>query len=121
MKNYNPTYTKSRGWDEIEHWYIELIEHGLTLEPMLDLVKHIRSSKLKIRLYAYTSMHKLVVSIYEQIEWNREALHIEFDLETRNRFFKYWSKPFAESEFERKYSEELGIEKFDQFINYIKW
>lgn len=118
---YKPKYNKSRNWEEIENWYIELIEHGLKFEPMLDLVRHIRNSNLHQRLFAYTSMHKLVIGIYEEIEWNKEALHVEFDIEKRKWFFQYRAKPFRPIEFDRIYREEIGIEKFDSFIKGIKW
>lgn len=88
---------------------------------MLQLVKHIISTKLSDRLFAYTSMHKLVVSIYKPIEWNREALHIEFDVLDNKWHFKYYSKPKEPVEFERNYAPEKGIEKFDAFIKLIKW
>ena len=121
MKKYNPQLTKSISWEEIEKGYLQLIEHGLKFEPMLNLVNHIQNSNLNERLFAFTSMHKLVVGIYDEIDWNREALHIEFDSETRKWLFKYRSKPFEPIDFERTYDEELGIEKFDQLIKNIKW
>ena len=121
MKQYKPQLTKSNSWEEIENWYQELIEHGIKFEPMLELIKHIRDSDLQKRIYAYTSVHKLVVGIYGEIEWNREALHIEFDTETRKWFFTYQSKPSEPIKFKKIYNEELGITKFNQFINLIKW
>ena len=58
---------KSGSWKEIEKWYIELIAHGLTFEPMLSLVRPIQNTNLSNRLFAFTSMHKLVVGIYDEI------------------------------------------------------
>ena len=121
MNKYKPQLTKSRSWREIESWYLELIEEGLKYEPMLKLVNHIQITNLDKRLYAFTSLHKLVIGIYDEIEWNKEALHIEFDTETRKWFFEYRSKPNEPVEFERSYNESLGIEKLEQFINYINW
>ena len=121
MKKYKPTYNKSESWEEIQNWYLELIQSGLKFEPMLNLVKYIRHENLSERLFAYTSVHKLVVGIYEEIEWNREALHIEYDIAEKKWFFLYHSKPNQPIEFERCYDAELGIEKFDQFIKLIKW
>ena len=60
-RKYKPQYAQSREWSEIENKYLDLIESGLEFEPILNLVKYIRSSGLKDRIYAYTSMHKLVV------------------------------------------------------------
>ena len=121
MDKYKPKYNKSKSWLEIENWYVELIEHGLKFEPMLKLIQHIRNSNLNERLFAYTSIHKLVIGIYDEIEWNREALHIEFDTDNRKWFFKYLSKPYEPIEFERTYNEGLGIEKLEQFIKNINW
>jgi hypothetical protein len=121
MKKHNPPLTPARSWASIEKGYADLIEHGLKLEPMLALVQHIQSTQLSERLYAYTSMHKLVIGIYPEIEWNREALHIEFDINTRKWYFRYYAKPFEPIEMERSYNENAGIEKLDQFIRFIRW
>lgn len=121
MKNYEPKYNKSASWNEIENWYIELVEHGLQFEPMLDLIKHIRLNYSAYRLFGYTSVHKLVIGIYEKIEWNREALHIEFDTDTRKWFFIYHSHPFEPTSYKRNYEEKEGIKEFDNFIKKIKW
>ncbi len=57
----------------------------------------------------------------KKIEWNSEALHIEFDVSTRKWYFKYHPKSFEPLEFERAYSEEYGLEKFQNIIKYLNW
>ena len=121
MKKYKPQIAKSKSWDEIEKIYLKLIGHGVKYEPMFNLINHIRRTNLNQRLFAYTSMHKLVVGIYDEIEWNREVLHIEFDTETRKWFFKYISKPFESNAYSKMCNEDLGTEKFDHFIKKINW
>jgi len=66
-------------------------------------------------------MGKLIISIYDEIEWNREALHIELNRPIPSWDFRYFSKPNEPSEFERRYSTDLGIKKFDGFIRMIRW
>ena len=112
---------KTNSWEEIEIWCQDLIDHGIEYEPMLNLIQHIRSSGLNERLYAITSLNELIVGIFDEIEWNKEVLHISFDAEQKKWEFKYWPLPNKPFEFERNYNEEFGIEKFDQFIKYIKW
>ncbi len=90
-------------------------------DNIAELVRHIRRLGLDQRLFGYSSMGKLVVSIYEPIEWNREALHITFNFATQKWYFAYYALPFREPEFERGYPAEQGIEKFDSFIEMIKW
>ena len=118
---YKPQTSKALTWDEIEKHYADLNENGWKQDELLKLIKHIKSSELCNRLFAYTSMDKLVISIYNPIEWNREALHIDFDSQNKNWNFNYFSKPNEKSEFEKKYKESIGIEKFDDFIGLIKW
>ena len=118
---YKPQTAKVRPWDKIEEHYVDLNRHGWKHDRLLDLVRHIRSTELHNRLFAYTSMDKLVVSIYDPIEWNREALHIEFDTRNQRWDFKHISRPNEKPEFERQYQAELGIDKFDKFISMIKW
>jgi len=66
-------------------------------------------------------MDKLIISVYDKIDFRKEALHIQFDLSTNTWEFSYYALPFQEPEFVRNYSSEKGIEKFDQFIETIKW
>ncbi|WP_299363166.1 hypothetical protein [Winogradskyella sp.] len=118
-KKYQPCNVKAQSWDFIENRYTEdwYGEH----KNLLELVRHIKNSDLKDRLFGSTSMDKLVISIYDPIDYRKEALHITFDLQGRTWNFEYISKPFQTSEFVRTYDEVKGIEKFDNFINMIKW
>jgi len=62
-----------------------------------------------------------VISIYDEIEWHKETLHIEFDRNSEKWNFKYFSRPNEKPEFERQYDADLGIEKFDKLTSMIKW
>ena len=117
---YKAQTAAARPWDEIEEHFTKWFE-GVYQNSIVLLVKHIRSSGLSQRLFAYTSMDKLVVGIYDPIEWNREALHIEFEVHEQKWWFKYHPKPNEPIEFERQYPANNGIEKFDQFIEMLKW
>jgi len=114
-------YNQSSNWSEIRSWYAQLTERDPGFEPLLDLVNHIIDSGMSKRLFAYTSVHKLVVGIYEKIEYNSEALHIEFDIDNSKWNFNFHSKPFEPIEFQRTYNVELGIDKFDQIVKYLNW
>jgi hypothetical protein len=112
---------KARPWDEIEEHYIDLNQHGWGHDRLLSLVRHIKSTGLQHRLFAYTSLDKLIVSVYNPIQSNKEALHIEFDRQNQRWDFKYRSTSNEKPEFERHYNADLGIEKFDKFVSMIKW
>ena len=120
ITKYHPQFAKARPWAELEEhfckWFGEQYKDNIA-----ELVKYIRRSGLDKRLFGYSSMDKLVVSIYEPIEWNREALHIAFNSTTQKWHFAYYAFPFREPEFERDYPLESGLEKFDNFIEMIKW
>lgn len=119
---YNPTIRKTMPWDKIEQYYVNLISHGFELESMLSLVKHIKKDYPEGRLFGYIYLlEKLAVTIYNPAEWHRENLHIEFNRNNRRWHFEYFPKPFEPSEHEKYYDEPEGIEKFDQFINWLKW
>ena len=119
-KNKPPT-AKARPWKEIEEHYVDLNNKGWGHHRLLELVRHIKSSGLQERLFAYTSLDKLIISIYDPIERDRESLHIDFDRDNQRWDFKYISIPSEQGGFERQYEADLGLEKFDKFISMIKW
>jgi hypothetical protein len=116
--NYNPSGVKARPWNELEEFFSDW-------EPyrgnMAELIKHIRASGLDTRLFAFSSLSTLVISIYEDIQWHKETLHISFDTKTQLWHFVYYARPFQDAEFERYYELEKGIEKFEKFIEMIRW
>jgi len=121
MKKSRTQLVQSISWQEIEKGYTELIKNGLTIMPMLDLVMHIQKTGLSNRLFASMSMQKLVIGIYEELEWNNETLHVEFSNQERKWLFTYYSGSSKSINYNRVYNEEQGIEKFDQFISNINW
>jgi hypothetical protein len=119
---YKPRTQKIKSWDDLDKYYVDLNNHNWGHDRLLGLVRHIKNSGLGSRLTgSITMLDKLIVSIYDPIEWDREALHIEFDRHNNNWIFKYYSRPNEKPEFERKYNADLGIEKFDNFVSMIKW
>ncbi len=116
-----PNTVGIRNWTEIEQFYTDLIMHGWKLDPLLELVRHIITTKLSERLFGSISLSNLIVGIYNPMEWDREALHIEFNRQTQKWLFKYYPMPYKPIEFERQYPAEKGIEKFDNFIQMMKW
>ena len=88
---------------------------------MFNLIQHIIGSGLSNRLYGIISLDRLILSIYDQIETQREALHIRFDRFSEKWSFKYFSVAYQPPEFERTYGKEKGIEKFNAFIKMINW
>ncbi|MCU0239888.1 MAG: hypothetical protein MUC29_10640 [Pyrinomonadaceae bacterium] len=117
---YIPETAKTLPWTEIED-YFSINFNGVFKNSFAKLVNHIIISKKSERLFAYTSMDKLIISNYEPIEWNRDSLHITFNLSEQKWTFEYFSKPFKKAEFVRTYALEDGIEKFDKFIEMIRW
>jgi hypothetical protein len=121
VEKYKPQIVKVAQWQQIEEYYTDLISHGWELESMLSLIRFIRNNNLDKRLFAYTSLDKLVLTIYNPAEWHRESLHIEFERNLKKWHFEYHPKPNGPIEAERYYSEEDGINKFCQYIEWLKW
>jgi len=90
--------------------------------PMLELVKHVAAG-YSGRLYAFTSLDKLIISIYENIDMQSEALHIKYDRELKKFSFAYFGGRSAspQPEWQKVYNSENGIKKFDAFIKMINW
>jgi hypothetical protein len=118
---YTPSLIPSKPWDSIEAFYVSLTKDAFDQQPMVDLVRHIRSAYAANRLYAFTSMHTLIVSVNNPIEFNRDNLRIDYDSRDMTWEFNYLSNPFKPAEFVRRYPAELGIEKFDSLVKMIGW
>jgi hypothetical protein len=79
---------------------------------MLSLVRHIIETRLANRLFAATSLDRLLISIYSPIEWNRGVLEIQYSDDTKRLYFRYFPKSFEPIVFERYYDTTEGIENF---------
>lgn len=118
-KPYHFYSTQPQSWEFIERRFDQ--DFGGLDTPMSGLIQHIRHSGLSVRLFAYSSMDKLVISNDELIDPYKEALHVHFDLFSERWHFCYFAVPFKPAEFERYYPAAIGIEKFDQFLKMIRW
>ena len=118
---YRTQKIKPHTWEKIEEFYIDAVNFYYDFQRYVELVRHIRTSGLSDRLFAYTSLYNLNIGIYNPIELGVEVLTIQFDITTRKWHFFYCPKPFEPIEFERYYEADKGIEKFDQFIEMLKW
>ena len=61
--SYTPSTTLPKAWADIETFYVSLTEDAFDQQPMVDLIRHIRTAYAEGRLHAITSMHTLVVSV----------------------------------------------------------
>ncbi|AZO46383.1 MAG: hypothetical protein EOS54_05465 [Mesorhizobium sp.] len=118
---YTPITASPKPWADIEAFYASLIQESFDQQPLVDLIRHIRSAYAEGRFHAFTSMHTLVISVNNPIEFNRENLRVDYLPDRREWKFTYFSKPFKAAEFSRRYPAPLGIEKFDNFVRMIGW
>ena len=122
LQKYKPLIAKIIPWEQIENYYDNLISHGFELESMLSLVKFIRTNGFDKKLFGYiVQLEKLAITIYDPGEYYKETLYIEFNKSTQKWHFEYFPKPHEPSEAERYYDEDQGINKFCQFIEWLKW
>lgn len=61
--------SKAQTWEYIENRYVS--DWGEYHFKMLELVRHIKNSTLSNRLFGSTSMDKLIVSIYDPIDYDK--------------------------------------------------
>jgi len=119
---YQPNEVNAMSWEELGHFYTDLISHNWPLQAILPFIEHIKASDhLNQKIFACTSLDKLIISIYNPIELQREAIHIQYDKEMMLWCFKYYPYPYHEPEHERNYPGELLIEKFQNYINLLNW
>jgi len=111
-----------REWEDIRSFYSDLIVKGWPLDDIIPVISYMADdSKLSERIFAYTSLDKLVLSIYYPIEPHRESLHIQFDKSNQLWEFKYYPAPYQPVEHERAYPGNLLLEKFKNYISRLNW
>lgn len=120
LNKYRPKLCKIRSWNEIEQDFNECFGEQYRT-TIAELVRHINTSGLADRLFGVMSMDKLVIGIYDPVEWDRETLHVTFDTRKKEWHFVYHAMPFRPPEFVRTYPVEKGIGKFDNFVQIIGW
>ena len=120
-RKHHPLIAKIVSWDEIEKRYADLVLHGLHFHNMIRLIQHVKNNGVNKRLFAYTSMHKLVVTIYDPAEVNREALHIELNPHTMRWCFEYRPKPYEPVEMTRYCDDDELITRFSRYVEMLKW
>ena len=84
VPKYKSRSVKIVPWETIEQRYIDLISHSWCVEPVLALVQFIRNNGYNERLFGYTSLDRLIITIYSPAEWQRESLTIAFGRTTEN-------------------------------------
>jgi hypothetical protein len=119
VTTYQYSSFKSQPWEKIEHFFRFFFD--APREKMVELVEHIRSTGLDKRLFGGTSLDRLIISIDDNIDRYKDALHIRYDMAANLWRFEYFAKPFQDAEFVRTYPSDIGIEKFDNFIRLIGW
>lgn len=90
INKYQPKNCKVKTWADIEYSFDNWFE-GQHKNNIADLVRHIQKTVLSDKLFGLTSMNKLVVGIYDPIDWDRETLHITFDTEKNEWHFVYYA------------------------------
>jgi len=111
----------AQSWSNIEDFYSRLAAEAGFGAEMAELIRHIRSCGYASRLFAYTSMHELIIGLYPELEPSIETLHIEYDKDAKAYQLRYYAAPSRHPEVERIYPKEVGLKKFDDFIGYLKW
>ncbi|HUS03760.1 MAG TPA: hypothetical protein VMY77_18600 [Chitinophagaceae bacterium] len=90
-------------------------------EWFVSLVRHIKSSEYFYRLFATTSLDRLVVSNSKPLQWKKDMLLISFDTTLNKWHFSYHAFPNYEAEISKTYPAKDGQKKFDEFIENIQW
>jgi hypothetical protein len=115
---------QARSWKEIENHYLELNKMDWNHYMLLELVIYIQSSGLSNKLWATTSLDRLIISNNNEIDFDKESLHVKFDRQNQKWLFKYFGgqlKNHNQPEFEKTYKLNEGKEKLINFIKMINW
>ena len=111
---------KTRSWDDLVKFYRGLVEDGWQLNPIVELIQHIKTQNYSNHIFGATSVHYLIISIYEEIELNREMIKIGVESNSQYRI-QYFSKPFMEATIVMEVQQSELKEKFDNIIRNLRW
>lgn len=121
QKYHYPNYVNKNDWADLKGEFEDLVKHGWNQQPMFDLLEYISNESIGQRIYGTASINNLKLTIYDTGGYAKETLSIVFDGQHEKWKFTYYSVPFEKRPFYREYPKELGIEKFDQIIKWLRW
>jgi hypothetical protein len=85
---------------------------------MIRVVDWLKDEKIEDELFAFTSMHDLVITDRKEFDWDHHTLCVSLDFPTRKLHFEY-ARHWASTDRMKKIAEESeAIEVLRQFLAY---
>jgi hypothetical protein len=110
-----------RPWENIKESYTKLVQGGLPLHSMLQLVIEIEHSKFASGLHAWTSMHDLCI-VQVPVTFPNYYPYLRISPKTDDRLeFRYIDTLIKNRQWTRTVEGERGFARLELFIRQLNW
>jgi hypothetical protein len=111
--------TKTQSWPRIHGFYADLLDrHQLPVTPIIQLLAWLKKEQMEEQLYAFTSMHDLVITDSQEFDWDHHTLRISPDFASHKIRFEYARHSGATDVMRKEVAEAEAIEALRQFLAY---
>ena len=111
--------TKTQSWPRIHAFYADLLaKHQVPVSPIIRLLEWLKEQGLEDVLFAFTSMHDLVITDHEEFDWDHHTLRVSLDFQTKRFHFEYARHSGATDAMKKEVEEPEAIESLRQFLAY---
>ena len=110
---------RTENWPKIHAFYAHLLaDYRLPVEPIIRLLEWIEEEGIERELFAFTSMHDLVITDQEEFDWDHHTLRVSLDFHTKKFHFEYARHSGASDRMTKEAEESGAIEVLRQFMAY---
>jgi len=111
----------TRPWEEIRRHYQELVDEGMELHAMLELVKKILSSSYVKGLFAWTSMHDLCI-VQQEATYPYEGPYLRISPLFNGKIeFRYIDTAVKDKQWKKIVNENDAFSQLESFIEQLHW
>jgi hypothetical protein len=111
--------TKTQSWPCIHAFYADLLaKHQVPVSPIIRLLEWLKEEGIEDGLFAFTSMHDLVITDQEEFDGDHHTLRVSLDFQTQRLHFEYARHAGATDSMKKEVEESEAIESLRQFLAY---
>ncbi|HRE84157.1 MAG TPA: hypothetical protein PLN52_24140 [Opitutaceae bacterium] len=110
---------RTENWPTVHAFYDHLLaDYRVPVEPIIRVLEWLKEERIERELFAFNSMHDLVITDREEFDWDHHTLRISLDFHTKKFHLEYTRHSGASDRMKKEAEESQAIEVLRQFLAY---